>query len=69
VLIDAIRGLVLDQPDVSVIWQSLAWSIGLLAVFIPLAVWAYGRRIMRLRSRLASDGTHRQATSAAQPPS
>jgi ABC-2 type transport system permease protein/oleandomycin transport system permease protein len=47
VLIDAIRSLVLDRPDASAIGQSLVWSIGLLALFVPLAVWAYGRRIAR----------------------
>ncbi len=47
VLINAIRGLVLDQPDTGAIWQSIAWSFGLLALFAPLAVWAYGRRTTR----------------------
>lgn len=40
VLIHAVRGLVLGQPDPSAIWQSLAWSIGLLALLILLAIWA-----------------------------
>jgi hypothetical protein len=33
--------------DASTVWQSIAWSLGLLAFFIPLAVWAYGRRTSR----------------------
>lgn len=44
VLISAVRGLLLNQPDVTAIWQAIAWCVGLLVVTIPLAVWAYGRR-------------------------
>lgn len=43
-MVDAVRGLLLNNPDPSAIWQALAWSIGILLVFIPVAVWAYGRR-------------------------
>jgi ABC-2 type transport system permease protein/oleandomycin transport system permease protein len=43
-MMDAVRGLLLNQPDISTIWQALAWGIGLLVVFIPLSVWAYGHR-------------------------
>ncbi len=46
-LINGIRGLVLNQPDATAIWQAIAWCVGLLVVFIPLAVWAYGRRAAR----------------------
>ena len=46
-LINAIRGLVLNQPDATATWQAIAWCVGLLVVFIPLAVWAYGRRTAR----------------------
>jgi ABC-type multidrug transport system permease subunit len=46
-IVNAVRGLLLNQPDASTIWQALAWCIGILIVFIPLAVWAYGRRIAR----------------------
>jgi ABC transporter DrrB family efflux protein len=42
--VNAVRGLLLNQPDTSAIWQSLVWYISILVVFIPLAVWAYGRR-------------------------
>jgi ABC-2 type transport system permease protein/oleandomycin transport system permease protein len=45
--VNAVRGLLLNQPDASMIWQTLVWCIGILIVFIPLAVWAYGRRIAR----------------------
>jgi ABC transporter DrrB family efflux protein len=47
VLITAVRGLVLNQPDATVIWQTIAWCVGLLVVIIPLAIWAYGRRTAR----------------------
>ena len=44
IIVDAVRDLILDQPDASTIWQAVAWCIGILVVFVPLAVWAYGRR-------------------------
>ena len=43
-LTNAVRGLVLNQPDATAIWQAIAWCVGLLVVFILVAVWAYGRR-------------------------
>lgn len=46
-IVDAVRGLLLNQPDASTIWQAVAWCIGILIVFIPLAVLAYGRRTAR----------------------
>jgi ABC-2 type transport system permease protein/oleandomycin transport system permease protein len=46
-LIDAIRGLVLGHPDVAATWQAVVWCVGLLAIFVPVAVWAYGRRTAR----------------------
>jgi ABC-2 type transport system permease protein len=46
-LVNAVRGLVLNQPDAVIIWQALAWCVGLLVVCVPLAVWAYGRRTAR----------------------
>ncbi len=46
-IVNAVRGLLLNQPDASTILQALAWCVGILVVFIPLAVWAYGRRTAR----------------------
>jgi ABC transporter DrrB family efflux protein len=46
-IVNAVRGLLLNQPDGSTILQALAWCVGILIVFIPVAVWAYGRRIAR----------------------
>jgi ABC-2 type transport system permease protein/oleandomycin transport system permease protein len=46
-IVNSVRGLLLNHPDASTIWQALAWCIGILLVFIPLAVWAYGRRTAR----------------------
>src|SRR6266700_153987 len=43
----AVSRLLLNQPDASTIWQALAWCVCLLVIFIPLAVWAYGRRTAR----------------------
>ena len=46
-IVNAVRGLLLNQPDVATIGQALAWCVGILVVFIPLSVWAYGRRTAR----------------------
>jgi ABC-2 type transport system permease protein/oleandomycin transport system permease protein len=46
-MVDAVRGLLLNNPDGATIWKAVAWSVGILVVFIPLSVWAYGRRIGR----------------------
>jgi ABC-2 type transport system permease protein/oleandomycin transport system permease protein len=46
-LIDAVRGLVVNQPDATATWQAIVWCVSLLGVFIPLSVWTYGRRTAR----------------------
>ena len=46
-IVNAVRGLLLNQPDAATILQALAWCVGILVVFIPLAVWAYGHRTAR----------------------
>ena len=46
-IVNAVRGLLLNQPNATTIWQAIAWCVGILVVFIPLAVWAYGRRTAR----------------------
>ena len=46
-IVNAVRGLLLNHPDASTILQALAWCVGILVVFIPLAVWEYGRRTAR----------------------
>jgi len=46
-VVGAVRGLLLNQPDASATWQALAWLLGLLVVSIMLAIWAYGRRTAR----------------------
>jgi ABC-2 type transport system permease protein/oleandomycin transport system permease protein len=45
VTVDTIRALVLDTPVTPSLWYSLAWIIGILAVFVPLAVRAYRRAV------------------------
>jgi len=47
VVIGAVRGLLLDRPDVPSIWQAIAWLLGLLVISIPLALLAYGHRTAR----------------------
>jgi ABC-2 type transport system permease protein/oleandomycin transport system permease protein len=46
-LINAVRGLVLNRPDNTATWQTIIWCVVLLVLFIPLAVAAYGRRTAR----------------------
>jgi ABC transporter DrrB family efflux protein len=46
-IVNATRGLLLNHPDSSTIWLAIAWCVGIIVVFIPLAVWAYGRRTAR----------------------
>jgi ABC transporter DrrB family efflux protein len=42
-LVDAIRGLALDQPTGSTAWVAIVWCLGILALAIPLAVHLYRR--------------------------
>jgi ABC-2 type transport system permease protein/oleandomycin transport system permease protein len=46
-IINSVRGLLLNQPDGTAIWQALVWCLGLLLIFIPLTFWVYGHRISR----------------------
>lgn len=46
-VIDAARGLLLDQPVGSAGWQAFAWCAGILAVFVPLSVSLYRRTTAR----------------------
>jgi ABC-type uncharacterized transport system permease subunit len=46
-MVNAVRGLLLGQPTAADILGALAWCLGILAVFIPLSVWMYGRRVGR----------------------
>jgi ABC-2 type transport system permease protein/oleandomycin transport system permease protein len=46
-IVNAVRGLLTNKPDTSIILQAIAWCVGILIVFIPVAVWAYGRRTAR----------------------
>ncbi len=43
VTVDALRALVLGGPTAAAVLQSLAWSSGILAVFVPLAIARYRR--------------------------
>ena len=47
VTVTAVRGLTMDYPVGNSAWLSLAWSIGILAVFVPLAVRTYRRAAAR----------------------
>jgi ABC transporter DrrB family efflux protein len=43
IVIDEMRALALGGPLATHAWQSAAWLVGILAVFVPLAVRAYRR--------------------------
>ncbi|HEV7888818.1 MAG TPA: ABC transporter permease [Acidimicrobiales bacterium] len=43
VMIDAIRALVLGGPTTSHVVAAVAWAVGIIAVFAPLAVYRYRR--------------------------
>ena len=40
-VVNAVRYLMFGLGDVSAVWNTLLWVAGLLAVFVPLAVWRY----------------------------
>jgi oleandomycin transport system permease protein len=44
-LVGVVRGLMLGGPIQSHLYWTLAWCAGLLAVFVPLAMRAYRRRV------------------------
>jgi oleandomycin transport system permease protein len=41
----AIRGLMVGGLEANSVWITLAWTAGLLAVFVPLALRAYNKRV------------------------
>jgi ABC transporter DrrB family efflux protein len=43
VVINAARALTIGGPTTSLVLKSIAWIIGIIAVFAPLAVWRYRR--------------------------
>lgn len=46
-VINGVRGFILGRPDSGAVIGSAAWSIGLVAVFFPLALVLYRRRTSR----------------------
>ncbi len=42
-IVDTVRGLLLDQPVGTEGWQALAWCLGILLIFVPLSVSLYRR--------------------------
>ncbi|MFG1927732.1 ABC transporter permease [Cryptosporangium sp. NPDC048952] len=44
-LVDSMRGLFLGLPVGNHIWWTLAWCVGLVAVFMPLALRAYRKKV------------------------
>jgi oleandomycin transport system permease protein len=45
ILADACRGLMLTGAEATPIIQSLVWAAAIAAVFAPLSVWAFKRRV------------------------
>lgn len=44
IVVNAVRALFLDQPVGNLIWLTLAWMLGILALMMPLATRRYRRR-------------------------
>ncbi len=44
-VVDAARGLMLGGPVGMPLWQALAWMVVITAVFAPLAIWRYRKRV------------------------
>ncbi len=47
IVVNAVRALWLDAPAGNAVWGALAWTLGMIAVFAPLAVRAYRRASTR----------------------
>ena len=47
VVVNAMRHLWLDTPAGNAVWGALAWSVGLLVIFAPLAVRTYRRAAVK----------------------
>jgi ABC transporter DrrB family efflux protein len=46
-MVDATRALFLGTPAGNDVWLAVVWSLGIIAIFAPLAVWRYRRAITR----------------------
>ena len=46
-VIDTVRALVLGQPVGGEAWAAVAWSLAIVAIFLPIAVSAYARATTR----------------------
>jgi ABC transporter DrrB family efflux protein len=47
VMVDAARALFLGTPAGNSVWGAVAWCVGIIAVFAPLAAWRYRRVVSR----------------------
>jgi hypothetical protein len=43
IVVNAMRYLWIGLPSTSTVWEAVLWSVGILAVFAPLAVSRYRR--------------------------
>jgi len=43
-VVEAVRALMLGEPIGNYAWLSIAWSVGILVVAMPLAAWLFRRR-------------------------
>jgi ABC-2 type transport system permease protein len=43
VVVNAARGLILGAPDGATVLAAVAWIVGIVAVFAPIAIWSYRR--------------------------
>ncbi|MDQ3694655.1 MAG: ABC transporter permease [Chloroflexota bacterium] len=44
IIIDALRGYLLGQPNTTDAFLSLAWSVGIIVIFFPLSIWLFMKR-------------------------
>jgi len=47
VMVDAARALFLGTPAGNAVWGAVAWCVGIIAVFAPLAAWRYRQVVSR----------------------
>jgi ABC-type uncharacterized transport system permease subunit len=46
-MVDAARALFLGTPAGNDVWLAVVWTLGIIAVFAPLAAWRYRRVVTK----------------------
>jgi hypothetical protein len=63
VVVNAARGLILGTADAGTVLLALGWIAGIVAVFAPLAIWTYRRRVGAVARVASRAGPVRAMTS------